>query len=258
MTSNISRIEIGKRRTEQSATGEKVYLNASSLDDENLINYKLDCYDSVFIESFSTSKPVIFVEGAVVERNGKEIDGGVTLTESNKININFSNGESYDSFIRKYKTILTPVSDTERAYVTRNGQFIPINLNLILYDASYTFGLKLEANDVLTIPFKQSFVSVAGAVNNPGRYPYIPDRSCDYYVGLAGGFNDTKNKNGAVSIVDVNGKEHKPSENILPEYTITAKANSSLYYFNQYAPVITTILSIVSTSLAIAVAAGAI
>ena len=52
-------------------------------------------------------------------------------------------------------------------------------------------------------------------------------------------------------VIDVNGKKHKKNEKILPEYTITAKTNSFLYYFNQYAPVVTTVLSIITTTISV-------
>ena len=38
---------------------------------------------------------------------------------------------------------------------------------------------------------------------------------------------------------------------ITPECTITAKTNSFLYYFNQYAPIITTARSVVTTGISI-------
>jgi hypothetical protein len=40
-------------------------------------------------------------------------------------------------------------------------------------------------------------------------------------------------------------------ERITPETVITAQTNHGLYYFNQYAPVITTILTIVTTTISI-------
>ena len=67
-----------------------------------------------------------------------------------------------------------------------------------------------------------------------------------------------KNAGDAIVITDVNGKKHKKSEFIKPEMTIEAKANSGLYYFNQYAPIVTTILSAVSTSIAVLAATGVI
>ena len=57
----------------------------------------------------------------------------------------------------------------------------------MLYDANFYSDFELEENDILRIPFKQLFVIVSVAVNQPGKYPYIPDRTYDYYVNLAGG-----------------------------------------------------------------------
>ena len=108
----------------------------------------------------------------------------------------------------------------------------------------------------MILPFKQYFVSVAGSVIKPGRYPYIPDRTWDYYIGLAGGFIKEQNKNDTISIVDINGKELSKTEYITPECTITAATNSGLYYFNLYAPVITTILSVITTAISILAVTG--
>ena len=60
--------------------------------------------------------------------------------------------------------------------------------------------------DTLIIPFRQYLISVAGAVMDPGRYPYIPDRTWEYYIGLAGGFVNEKNMREVVKIRDINGK----------------------------------------------------
>jgi protein involved in polysaccharide export with SLBB domain len=124
---------------------------------------------------------------------------------------------------------------------------IPINLNRILYDASFRSEVLIEENDLLVIPFRQYFVTVAGAVSAPGRYPYIPDREWDYYVSLAGGFLPERNFAATVKIQDVNGKNLKKSDLITPETIITAQTNHWLYYFNQFAPVVTTALSIITT-----------
>lgn len=99
------------------------------------------------------------------------------------------------------------------------------------------------------VPFRQYFVSVSGAVKSPGRFPYIPDRTWDYYIGLAGGFDKTKNKLDSIRIFDIEGSKHSKDEFIGPEYTIEAKTNSFLFFFNQYAPVITTTLSVIAASL---------
>lgn len=249
---DLSRIEILHAKTENSKVGEKFYLRAENIDDKVISEFKIDCYDTVYIDSFKNLRPSIFVEGAVVEGGTK----GTDLATSNKVSIQFNPGENYAFFVRNNKNLFTAVSDLENAYVKRNNEYIPINLNLMLYDASYYSDLTLEKDDILNIPFKQFFVSVAGAVNKPGRYPFIPDRDFDYYIGLAGGFDVTKNNLDAVEIVDINGDKHSKNDKILPEYTITAKSNSFLYYFNQYAPVITTILSVVGTTISVMAATG--
>jgi protein involved in polysaccharide export with SLBB domain len=111
-------------------------------------------------------------------------------------------------------------------------------------------------NDTLIIPFRQYFVTVAGSVVTPGRYPYIPDRRWDYYIALAGGFKSGENARQSVTIVNIVGKKLSKADAITPETVITAKTNNGLYYFSQIAPVITTVLTIVMTTITITVTLG--
>jgi protein involved in polysaccharide export with SLBB domain len=109
----------------------------------------------------------------------------------------------------------------------------------------------LEQYDTLVIPFRQYFVTVSGAVTNPGRYPYIPDRNWAYYVSLAGGLKKDQNSFQKVTITTVDGRPMTKNDNITPETIINAETNSFLYHFNQIAPFITTTLSIVTTFISI-------
>ncbi len=252
--SDLSRIELSRFITEKESAGEKIYLNKENYEND----YELLCYDSVKISTFSDLSPHIFVEGAISEGVADETVKLENSNVSKKLSFDFSEGEDYAFFIRKNKDILTEVSDLEHAYILRDGEKIELNLLPVLYDASYYAKIEMKNNDTLLIPFKQFFVSVSGAVYLPGRYPYIPDRTWDYYIGLAGGFIKEKNSGEAIVITDVNGKKHKKSEFIQPEMRIEAKANSGLYYFNQYAPIITTILSAVSTSISVLAVTGVI
>ncbi|GHT62780.1 hypothetical protein FACS1894109_21640 [Spirochaetia bacterium] len=52
-----------------------------------------------------------------------------------------------------------------------------------------------------------------------------------------------------VTIRDMNGKKMKKSDMITPEAVITAATNDFLFYFNQYAPIIVTTLTIITTFL---------
>ncbi len=246
---DLSRMELYRPLSGDNDSGEKFYLNEESYKN----NFELKCYDQITVSSYKDLMPVIFVEGAVC----KNSDGSV-LTSSTKIPKRFNKGEDYAFFVRRNKSMFTSVSDLENAYLIRGEQTIPLNLKTMLYDVSYYSKVELQYNDVLLVPFKQFFVNVSGAVYQPGRYPYIPDRNWDYYIGLAGGLIKEKNAASSVLITDVHGNEHKKDEFILPEMTIEAKTNSGLYYFNQYAPVITTLLSAISTSITIMVVTGVI
>ena len=248
---DLSRIELYRSVTGKHDSGEKLYLNEQSYIDD----FKLICYDEVTVSTFEDLKPVLFVEGAVTNTN---TNTNTNLVASTKVAMRFNNGEDYAFFVRNNKNMFTNVSDLENAYILRGSETIPVDLSKMLYDATYYSKIEIKYNDRLIVPFKQFFVTVSGAVYSPGRYPYIPDRTWDYYVGLAGGFIKEKNKMDAVTITDINGKKHKKTEFILPEMTIDAKANSGLYYFNQYAPVITTILSAVSTSISVLAVTGVI
>jgi hypothetical protein len=60
-----------------------------------------------------------------------------------------------------------------------------------------------------------------------------------------------RNTREAIKITDLNGKQLKKTDSITPETTITASTNHTLYYFNQYAPMFTTIVSLIVSGLSI-------
>ena len=242
---NLSRIEITRYADSSYREGKKIYL-----DYEADKQFALLDGDEILVPSYKELKPVIFFAGAIGTEEGVELDA------STKRRIQFETGTTYNFLIRRYASYFTAVSDIENAYIIRNDQTIPIDISKILYDSSYDSGLLVEPYDTIRIPFKQYFVSVAGSVVTPGRYPYIPDRTWEYYIGLAGGFIKTQNNHDAIKIVDINGKELSKTDIITPETTITAETNSGLYYFNIWAPVVTTILSIISTTLSILAVSG--
>ena len=111
--------------------------------------------------------------------------------------------------------------------------------------------LRFILSDSVKLDIRQFFVTVVGAVQTPGKFPYVPNRTYDYYIGLAGGFDEEKNDFSAVNIMDMAGNKKTKDDIILPEYTIKAKSNSFLYNFNQYAPVISTVLTLITTFFAV-------
>jgi hypothetical protein len=55
----------------------------------------------------------------------------------------------------------------------------------------------------------------------------------------------------SVVIKDIRGKRMSKGDAITPETTITARTNAGLYYFNRVAPVVTTLLSVISTFISV-------
>lgn len=241
-----NRLEI--LRVNDNNTSKRFYLTEQEFND----NYPLENNDVVLVYSINDLLPVFFVEGAVKEIIDNDVaKTEVTLETSDKLTFRFEQGKKYSYFVRQYRNMFNNNSDLNNAYIIRKNEIIPIDLNKILYDNYYESNLTIEPYDILRIPFKQFFVSVAGSVKNPGRYPYIPDRTYEYYVGLAGGFVKTENVNNSVTITDINGNKVDKSEYITPETTITAKTNSFTYFFGIYAPIFTTILSAISTTISV-------
>ena len=237
-----TRIEMIRLVNNEEIAGAKLFLAASDLE----ANFPLENMDSITIPSTTQLQAVMFVEGAAGNRGASQ-----NLTASSRLIERFNHGETYASLVRRNIGWFSEVSDTQNAYIIRGLQRIPIDLNLALYDATYRGNDLVHENDVLVIPFRQYFVSVAGAVAIPGRYPYIPDRDWEYYIGLAGGFVPGRNTNNSITIVDLNGRRMNKTDIITPETTITANTNHFLFYFNQYAPVITTTLGVLSTALTV-------
>jgi protein involved in polysaccharide export with SLBB domain len=243
-TADPSRIELVRYLEPESDSGDKLYLSEQSIAD----NYPLRHLDMVTVPSVMDLTPVMFVEGAV---RGSDALESAESNAANRLTVRFNQGENYASLVQRNRYWFTAISDTQNAYIIREEERIALNINPMLYDSGYRSRYFVERNDVLIIPFRQYFVTVAGAVALPGRYPYIPDRSWDYYVALAGGFVREQNSRETVTIKDISGKTMNKTDPITPETMITATTNAGLYYFKQYAPVITTLLSIVTTFISI-------
>ncbi|MDR2375316.1 MAG: SLBB domain-containing protein, partial [Treponema sp.] len=236
-----ARIELTRYVNSTDKSGNKIYLAEKAVEN----NFPLENYDVIVIPTVAGARPVLFVEGAV----GVSEEGN--LTASNRLIVRFEPGEDYGSLVRRNLDWFSAVSDTMNAYILRNNERIPLNLNPLLYSRESPSLYYLEQYDTLVIPFRQYFVTVSGAVVNPGRYPYIPDRNWEYYVALAGGLKKDQNVLRKVTITAVDGSPMTKNDQIVPETIINAETNSFLYHFNQIAPFITTTLSIITTFISI-------
>lgn len=240
-TSNIS---LSRKLSDVKKAGEVQYLDETVLsNDLSLVNL-----DSVAIGSIRDLRNTIFIQGAVGIQISETTEGEVP---TNNIRYQFEDGETYLKFVRGHKSWFTDVSDYERAYISRKGTRVPINLYSMLFNPEYEDDLKMEADDILVVPFKQFFVTVSGAVKVPGRYAYVPDRTWEYYVGLAGGFDPDLNVKDKITMTTNDGSNLTKADFVLPETTIDAARNSFGYNFNKYATPILTILSIITSTILI-------
>ena len=230
-------IELLRTFNTSNITGEKIFLNESNVKDD----YEILPYDILNIRSFNEQLPVVFVQGAITGDNSGRPSPDVTVSR----NINFNIGETYEQFIHHIKGMFGSNADLTRAYVLRGDEVIALNIYDILYNNTHC-DVKIEPNDLLTIPSKTLSVSVLGAVRVPGRYPYLPNKDWSYYVDLAGGFINERNSFDKVTIVDSDGNKLSKNDEITPETKITAQTNDFLYYFNTYAPIILTTCSVVT------------
>ena len=250
---DTTRIELYRLHKSIDGAGMISYLTEKDIES----NYPLYCYDKISIPSYEELKDVMYMQGAV----GTGIADPEKQTTV-KIAVRFYVGKDYAVLVREYRDLFTAASDLQGAYIirTENGEekHVPLQLQKMLYDSDYYSTEMVQKGDILLVPFKLFYVTVSGAVAKPGRFPYIPDRDWRYYVGLAGGIDSSKNSREKMDILAPDGSLLDKDEYILPETTIDVKENSFWYKWNKVAPTVTTLLSIVSTTLAIIISANAL
>jgi protein involved in polysaccharide export with SLBB domain len=213
----------------------------------------LEDRDIITVENKASIRPVVFFEGSLSPET-TTVETTTTAVEGTaKMEYPFYEGETLGNAAKTIAGQFTMSSDLANAYVLRKGDHIPVDVSRFLYHNDFSRDIMLENGDIIVIPFRQYFVLVSGAVKQPGRYPYAPDRMADYYINLAGGRDELLNNGRGITITDINKRTQKLQEDsvIEPETMIRVPTNRFTAYFNQYGPIITTILSIVSTVITI-------
>jgi protein involved in polysaccharide export with SLBB domain len=235
-----------------------------------IVSYKesagltLEDGDAITILNKEAARPVAFFRGALSAAITDTTDAAVSVVEekipneeeeTSRVEYPFYEGETLGNAVRTIRRQFLPSADLTNAYIIRYGKQIAVDLREFVYGNDFSHDMALENGDFIIIPFYQFFVLVSGAVVNPGRYPYVPDRQADYYINLAGGRDQAKSNGLGVRVTDINNKRVGKNEFIQPESMIYLPAKFA-YQFNQYAPIVTTILSIITTTLAILTTTG--
>jgi protein involved in polysaccharide export with SLBB domain len=233
---NTSRLTLLHYLSDSSPVGEKLQFDYAKFPD-----IKLRLYDVVTVPSLQELLPVVWFEGAV----GVSSTGSSPET-SQRIAYNFVPGETVSQAALNNRKLFSAVSDLASGYIIHaDGSTTAIDLAKFIYDYDLTNDLPLKANDTIIVPFRQFFVSVSGAVRYPGRYPYIPKRTWEYYIGLAGGFDTDKNSGQKITIYDVKSQKVAiAGREIQPEDNIVAESNSFTYNMMKVSSIISTVLSL--------------
>lgn len=229
-----SRIRVKRYLSQNNRYGETIYLQRSEIED-----FILSDMDEIYVPPISNYQPLVYFQGALDKDD-----------VSNKLSMKITDGDMLSSVARSIKGKFTISSDLENALLSREGLDKPIKVNLseLLTQEDSGQDILLQDGDTIVIPFRQYKVFVTGQVTKPGAYPYIANRTWEYYIGLAGGFKRQNHIGKKVRIRDVYGEKHKQSERIIqPEDVIYAPLNHPMYYVKEYggdiALITTTIIS---------------
>ncbi len=170
--------------------------------------------DYVNFGSYYKSKPYVTIIGAVS-------GGSMYGSSSNKMTYYFVEGETVEQLLRSTSGLISSSCDIEGIYLLRGGEEIPVD-GASVFTSGEKGSTVLQQGDVVVLPFAQLFVTVNGAVQNPGNYAYVPGESAEYYIGLAGGLSLDARADRKLNVFDETGKAVRRSAPIGGGYTITA------------------------------------
>ena len=192
--------------------------------------------DSVAVHSVLEQMPVVYVEGAVLpltDSAGEPLARPITTVGSGRRVAPYRSGATAYDVMNGLRDIISRDADLRAAYVARAGERIPVDLQRLVFGNARQGDLPLRAYDTIVIPLLRRFVTVAGAVNAPGVFRYVPDRSAGYYVGLAGGRDAERNDGSGLTLTDPQGREKASSSVVAPDDQIFVPTNSFLYVFDR-------------------------
>ena len=232
-----SRVRLQRMVTDDDKIAESFMLDLHQGFDQQV---ELRDLDTIFVPNKAEYMPVLFIEGAVYSPDEHESNNSDNNSEEEYGNliVPFAEGVTLYSVLTEKQEQIYPNADLNNAYIVRknNDVVIPVNLENLLYTYHPKDDVALEPSDRLVIPSKQYSVLVTGGVHDPGKYPYLPNKTFRYYVDLAGGVEAHEGNIRGVRIVDKNNTRVSRENYIEPETRIHVPYSFS-YYFLQYFPI---------------------
>jgi protein involved in polysaccharide export with SLBB domain len=127
---------------------------------------------------------------------------------------------------------------------------VGVDLDNALKKPNSRDNIVLFAGDSLVVPEYQPTVKVEGAVNSPVTVAYTPHRGATYYIDHAGGFSRQADKN-RTYIVQPNGSVDTYDQRIQPGARVIVPAVPSGEEKTNWAGILTSVASILSTALTV-------
>ncbi len=195
----------------------------------------------------------VTVEGALTDptaTTATKLGGQAAI----KLFFRFAEGERVRDMVEAMSIYFSASSDLSDCYMIRDGKSTPISFSDILYGNSTEGEKELRNSDRFVIPFSQNFVTVNGAVNATGTYGYVPGRTAQYYIGLAGGMSAQAKSSKDYTVTDKNGNAIGIDEVVPAEAVIEVERDNFVTNLQPTVAVVSLtagILGIVATSLAI-------
>ena len=208
--------------------------------------------DEITVDTLDRYLPAAFLEGAISEGGGAPSFGTEDIGTSGAASggrqeIRFNPGVRLRDIIEDEQGQFLPEADLEESYVIRGdtGEHVPVDLYDVLYEGGEEGNLEVLPNDRVVIPFRQRWVMVSGAVNNPGPVRYIPGRTFEYYLTQAGGINPDRRWGRSPSFIEnYEGERRDTDEPLEPEDTIHYRTNNPFFYIQPVATAVSTVIGI--------------
>jgi len=119
-------------------------------------------------------------------------ESGQVIENSNPNNIEMKEGDRIAELLAELGG-MSPWWNLESIYILREVEApvgtmkIPVDAHRLLFDKDESQNIPLQNGDEVFIPSKVRRVFVNGIVRTGGEFPYVPNRTAEEYLGLAGG-----------------------------------------------------------------------
>ncbi|MBN2735791.1 MAG: hypothetical protein JXR70_02340 [Spirochaetales bacterium] len=230
--------------------------NITYLDSENksdFANYIPKNGDIIELFSVSRIQKVVYIEGAISSQQTDEIDELNTLqNQVNRISYSFNPGITLYDVLQNNISRISTYADLKSVYIIEENstELHYVDCASLLFQYSSEKDRLLHPFDIIVIPEIEFRVNVIGAVYSEGVFSYVRGKTAMYYIIQAGGIDTELNTNFQFVVRGKDGKNKSPEDVIEAGDTIIVLKNSFSFSFGEYAPVITSILAMITTVIA--------